>query len=389
MKRLVLAMLLVCGFAGGLYAQTVDTTVCAVLKNPTAFNGKMVRIQGTVVAGFDQFTVNDGNCGLAVNGIWITYPEGTKAKGGPLAMVRLEPAHNFAGTIAAEKRTPVVLDRDKEFKHFDSLLAEEHDPGAGVCLGCRKYDVQATLVGRLDAVASAALNRNGQGKIVGLGGFGNMNAYPARLVLESVSGVIGKKEDYSKSDAVTKQAPSLPAGRSMPTLYLFDPAAALQKDAARLQPGKLTTLIQKDAAVFPKGKEKSADGVSISYGAIDDVTADADTPGAEDSSDGVLYVCTLNKNQLGNQIGTALVHLGQHINDLRNLPPGDVNAPAYTLENNGWAVSTSFAIAYGTRYFTLPGGYLMWNAKWPQADRQADMQNALKDFLSKEELLSK
>ncbi len=388
MKRIVFVALLVCAFTCGLHAQTVDTTVCAVLKNPTAFNGKMVRIKGTVVSGFDQFVLNDDNCGLTVNGIWIAYPEGTKAKGGPLAMLELEPAHNFTGTIAPEKRTPVVLNRDKEFKHFDSLLSEMHDPGQGICMGCREYDVQATLVGRLDAVPSTTLDRNGS-KIVGLGGFGNMNAYPARLVLESVSDVTSKKADYSKSQAAATGGPGQGQAQEPQNPYMFDPVATLVKNAAPLQPSQLTTMIQKDAAAFPTAKEKIKDGVSIDYGDMDDVSAAQDAPGAEDSSDGVLFVCTLNRDRLGSSLGMALIHLGQHINDLRNPPPGNEDAPPVIQENNAWVVSSAFAIAYEAKYFILPGGYVMWDSKWPQADRQTNMQNALSGFLSDHALLSK
>ena len=73
-----------------------------------------------------------------------------------------------------------------------------------MCLGCTRYEVTATLVGRLDAVADATLKRDAAGKIVGFGGFGNMNAYPARLVLQSVSDVTPKEIDYSKTDAASK-----------------------------------------------------------------------------------------------------------------------------------------------------------------------------------------
>ena len=47
-----------------------------------------------------------------------------------------------------------------------------------MCLGCARYEVSATLVGRLDGVADAAIKRDNSGKIVALSGFGNMNAYP-------------------------------------------------------------------------------------------------------------------------------------------------------------------------------------------------------------------
>ena len=49
--------------------------------------------------------------------------------------------------------------------------------------------------------------------MIGFGGFGNMNAYPARLVLESVSDVTPKEIDYSKTDAATKGDALTRAGR--------------------------------------------------------------------------------------------------------------------------------------------------------------------------------
>ncbi|MGD0800314.1 MAG: hypothetical protein ABR906_03250, partial [Terracidiphilus sp.] len=171
-----------------LRAQVVDTTVCEILKNPQSFNGKIVRVKASAVAAFDQFVVKGGDCGVKVNDLWLSYPEGIKAKAGPAMMVRVQPARNFAGEIAAIQRTPVELDKNnKDFKQFDSLLAANYNKSGGMCLGCNRYEVTATLVGRLDGVESATLRRNDAGKITGFGGFGHMNAYRARLVLQSVS----------------------------------------------------------------------------------------------------------------------------------------------------------------------------------------------------------
>ncbi len=211
MRRFIVLTGLFLGFGCALYAQAVDTTVCAVMKNPAAFNGKIVRIKGTVVAGFDEFVIKDAtqdpHCGYQVDGIWLAYPPGAKGKAGPAAMLVIQPARNFAGTYTPPTRTPVTLDKDKVFKNFDSLLAQGHEKGADMCLGCTRYEVTATLVGRLDSVADAKLTRDASGKIVGFGGFGNMNAYPARLVLQSVSDVTPKEIDFSKNDAETKGLP--------------------------------------------------------------------------------------------------------------------------------------------------------------------------------------
>ena len=163
MKR-ALTFVFVLGFSCCLHAQAVDTTVCEILDNPQSFNGKIVRVKGTVAATFDQFVVKGADCGINVNkNIWLSYPEGSKAKAGPAVQVHLQPAHNFAGEVPAVQRTPVELDKNsKEFKQFDSLLATPFKKG-GMCLGCNRYEVTATLVGRLDAVKDAKLTRDNAG----------------------------------------------------------------------------------------------------------------------------------------------------------------------------------------------------------------------------------
>ena len=142
-----LALAAFCAFSLGLHAQVVDTTVCDILKNPKSFDGKIVRIKATVAAGFDQFAVKGPGCGHYINDIWFSYPEGTKGKAGPVALLQMQMAHNFTGTVPTVTRTPVTLDKSKDFKQFDSLLATPHK-GSAMCLGCTRYEVTATLVGR-------------------------------------------------------------------------------------------------------------------------------------------------------------------------------------------------------------------------------------------------
>jgi hypothetical protein len=36
----------------------------------------------------------------------------------------------------------------------------------------------------------------------------------------------------------------------------------------------------------------------------------------------------------------------------------------------------------------MPGGYLLWDSAWPQAERNATMDTAIRDYLSKEAALS-
>jgi hypothetical protein len=368
----------------------VDVNVCDVVKSPASFNGKMVRIKGTVVAGFDEFVIKDAadpNCGFQVNAIWLSYPQGSKAKSGPAAIVTAQAAHNFAGTWKDPGRTPVTLDKSKDFKQFDSLLAQTHQRGMDMCLGCARYEVKATLIGRLDTVADASIKRDASGKIVGLGGFGNMNAYPARLVLASVSDVTPKEIDYSKSDAITKgdagtmTAPPGPGSGG----EFDDPFAVAVRLAGHIGAGPAGDQAQKDVALFPKGKEQN--GVSVVFAVGNEVPSDAQ--GTKDSPDGVLYNCVINRDHLqGNAVVYALFHIGQHVADLRSPKAADEDTPFLVNENNAWVITSVAAIVSGQKYLTLPGGYLFYNSAWPMDAREDQMEGALKDFLANEALLS-
>ena len=385
MKRVLVLVLFVCTCACGVFAQAVDTTVCAVLKSPASFNGKIVKIKGTVVAGFDQFIVKDSSpCGLQVDGIWLSYPQGTKGKAGAVALLQVQPAHNFAGTYTAPTRAAVTLDKSKDFKTFDSLLSQVHNKGAGMCLGCTRYTVTATLVGRLDGVADATLQHDKAGKIVGFGGFGNANSYPARLVLQSVADITPKEVDYSKSDEVTKG--TTPTSTSNGGLY--DPVAEAQKSVAGLTGSPAGVQAEKDVAVF--GKPSDHNGAAILYGATNEAAAKDEAQGAKDSPDGILYNVTFNLNRLeGEAQLRAIVHMGQHISDLRAPMPGNEDAPLFVLEYNAWSMTAAAAVGSGQKFLTMPGGVLLWNSAWPVADRTTVMDDALKTYLANEAALSR
>ena len=60
MKRILVALVCLLIGAAAASAQTIDAKVCDILAHPKDFNGKMVRITGTVAAGFDEAFVNIG-----------------------------------------------------------------------------------------------------------------------------------------------------------------------------------------------------------------------------------------------------------------------------------------------------------------------------------------
>ena len=362
-----------------MHGQAVDASVCDILKNPASFNGKIVRVSGTVAAGLDQFVIKGAGCGQTVNAIWLAYPEGTKAKAGPAAVLQLQPAHNFAGTVAAVERAPVTLDKDKVFKQFDSLLSAPYKQG-GICLGCIKNEVTATLVGRLDGVA-AGLHRDSSGKIVSLAGFGNMNAYSARLVLQSVSDVTAKEISYA-SDPAAIQDDSVPSEES------GDAVAAAHKAAIAFGPGNPAgEAVERAAAAF--GKEGDRNGVVVSFGTANEVSPKSEQKWEADSSDGVAFNATFNSSRLKGvamPIATALI--GAEIADIRSPKAGSSSNDAFLHESDAWEAATLAAIGSGLKTLRAPGGYLMWNRGWAPADRQKLAQDAFQKFLSDEELMT-
>lgn len=380
MKRII-ASVCVFAFSCCLHAQAVDTTVCDILKDPVSFNGKIVRVKGTVEAGFDQFVVKGAGCGQKVSDIWLAYPEGTKAKSGPALVLELQPAKNFVGAVAApEQRAAVTLDKSKDFKQFDSALSSPFK-GDGLCIGCGRYTVTATLVGRLDGVASA-LQLDKAGKIVSIGGFGNLSAYRARLVLQSVSEVSSQEIDYSKSAPVTK-------GETLPDAAVADPTAEAHKVAAVFGPGNaLGARIERAAAAF--GKQNDNNGVMLSFGNGNQAISKDEGKGDQDSPDGILYNCKMNMDRLkGSALSIAIAYAGTAIADLRDPQKAASYAGSYDFQYYAWQTAALGAIGNRLKTLTLPGGYIVWNKGWTAAEMDSSLDNGINRFLEGEELMKR
>jgi hypothetical protein len=159
----------------------VDTTVCAILANPPAFNNKMVRIRGRYSGNFEYSELSgDGCSGL----LWFAYPGG----GGPPNLAAYVSMSNMLGSKDAEGKrilpVPVVLVRDSKLERFEALV-QTHTGRYGPLTDQR---VTATFIGRIDAVSNEVhdyLKRQPSEKRFGLG-FGQMGSFEAQFTLESV-----------------------------------------------------------------------------------------------------------------------------------------------------------------------------------------------------------
>ena len=369
-----LALFLFCStMTAFLSAQVVDVSVCEILTNAQSFDGKIVRVKGTVTAGFDEFAIKDPSCNQPVNAIWLAYPEGTKGKAGPVALAQLQLAKNNPFSTSNPSRPQIKLDKNKEFKQFDSLLSTSYKPG-GMCLGCTRYSVTATMVGRLDGVKDAGLVRDSQGKFVSAKGFGNLNLYRARLVLQGVSDVSAHEIDYSKVSVVTEDdSPRESSGG--------DPIAAAHQAARAFSPdSQAAEQVERAAAAY--GKPGEDNGVEVGFATPNEVAKNDGPTGDKNSPDGLLINCMFDMDRLkGDALTRAISHVGTHIADLRDPKLTAAQSTPYELEYRAWRTTVLSSIAGQQKTLTLPGGYLLWDASWPGADRSKMVDKAISSFL--------
>lgn len=170
----------------------IDTTVCAVLNNPAAFNNKLVRVRGYVSASAEYSELEGDGCSRS---IWFAYGNGEA----PLALVAYVNGGASPGAQDPEGKlilpVPVKLVQDSHFRRFQRLMKAAAKANARS--EKRNADsptfhrVAATFVGRIDGVSDDIhafhLKRKATDKADFLG-FGQMGLFDAQLVMQSVAG---------------------------------------------------------------------------------------------------------------------------------------------------------------------------------------------------------
>ncbi len=273
------------------------------------------------------------------------------------------------------------LDKNKDFKQFDSLLSTPYKTG-GMCLGCTRYTVTATLVGRLDGVKDAGIARDSSGKVVSANGFGNLNLYRARLVLQSVADVSSHEIDYSRVSAATKDDSPHDSGGGDPVAAAHQAARAFGPDS---QAGKD---VERAAAAY--AKEGEDNGVQVGFGIPNEVPKNDGPKSDNNSPDGLVLNCTFDMDRLkGDALARAIAHVGTHLADLRGPSPGAPAVTAYDLEYRAWQTTVLGAVAFQQKTLTAPGGYLLWNSAWPAAERNKMVDEGITGLLRDGEALKK
>ena len=168
-----------------------ETTVCAILENPAAFNNKMVRVHGYASGNFEYSELGAEGCD---GSIWFAYGNGE----GPPGLVMYVNGGAWPGAEDAEGRLilpiPVILVKDSSFQRFQKLLkaraeadarSEKEDPD-----NFTFHRVRATFTGRIDGVSDGIHAFHLKQKptdLLDYLGFGAMGQFDAQLVLQSVA----------------------------------------------------------------------------------------------------------------------------------------------------------------------------------------------------------
>jgi hypothetical protein len=181
----------------------IETTVCAILTHPYAFNNRMVRIHGYASGNFEYSELGADGCSAS---LWFIYGNG---EGPPNLVVTVSGGARSGSEDAEGKQilpVPVKLDQDSNFQRFQKLMRDRaraddrnmEERGNTLTF----YRVAATFTGRIDAVPDDVHAFHLKRKDLDWAdflGFGQMGLFDAQFVLQSV-----------ESDAVLEKFPPIP-----------------------------------------------------------------------------------------------------------------------------------------------------------------------------------
>jgi len=168
----------------------IDTSVCAVLENPSVWNNKLVRIRGHYSGNFEYSNLSADGCDES---LWFEYAGGD----GPPSLAAHVGGGARPGSEDADGRlilpVPIALKRDSKFEQFekqvkamakadDESFKKNQDKFVDHC-------VTATFTGRIDAVSPEihqfhkAHPKQSQSDF---SGFGQMGSFDGQFILQSV-----------------------------------------------------------------------------------------------------------------------------------------------------------------------------------------------------------
>ena len=180
----------------------IETNVCKIADDPSAYNNKLVKVRGYVSGNFEYSILVDER--RPENGIWFSFADGS---GPPWLTITVSGKGIPGGRDSKGRATAPVsvrLIRDSNFeelKHFWAISTKGEacadGPPPASPPDCTTYRVIATFIGRVDGVShevhAAHLKRSSRDPVDGRG-FGQMGMFDAQIVVQSVETVVAEDE---------------------------------------------------------------------------------------------------------------------------------------------------------------------------------------------------
>jgi hypothetical protein len=133
----------------------IETTVCKIMENPSAFNNKLVKVRGYVSVSFEFSTLQAEGC---TDALWFAIGDGSAPPGLVATVIGSGRPGGKNSEGAPVKAIPVKLARDANYEKFEhymtvksedkpcwDLLSEPTPPD------CDVHQVTATFIGRIDS----------------------------------------------------------------------------------------------------------------------------------------------------------------------------------------------------------------------------------------------
>jgi hypothetical protein len=182
----------------------VETSVCKILSDPSAYNNRIVKVQGYVHASSEYSLLVDEHCDT--NLLWLAFADGSV----PPQLEMIVKGNGTSGGKDAKGNQippkPVHLVRDSHFEELEHYLnlnakaancANGPAPDLAHLPDCTTYRITATFTGRIDGVSKSVHESHLKRKI-GEGtdwkGFGHMGMFDAQIVVTSIEKVVAVNE---------------------------------------------------------------------------------------------------------------------------------------------------------------------------------------------------
>jgi hypothetical protein len=176
----------------------VETTVCKISDDPSAYNNRLVRVRGYIQASSEYSLFVDEHC--VGNEIWLAFADGSAP---PQVEAVTKRKRTAGGQESKRQQSPPIqvhLVKDASYTELMNYLAISakgeacaDGPRPALPPDCTSYHVSALFTGRVDGVSKQVhldhFKHSSRNQIDGTG-FGHMGMFDAQIVVQSAENVV-------------------------------------------------------------------------------------------------------------------------------------------------------------------------------------------------------